>query len=90
MDSDQTAHVYEQILRMLRMRVAGALRVDEAEVPAQTVGDLANILFLLHGQFGCLGDYNVTVRALYTFLGDSLWAKPETIPGNPRASALVQ
>jgi hypothetical protein len=63
-DSNLTAHIYEQILKMLTIRIAGAFRVDETEVPAQAVGDLANLPFLLHGQFGCLGDYNVTVSAL--------------------------
>jgi len=79
-DSNYTAHIYQQILKILRMRVAGALRVDESELPTQTVGDLTNILFLLHGQFGCLGDYNVTLRALHALLGDLLWANPEAKP----------
>jgi hypothetical protein len=77
---NQVQHVHQQILRILRMRLADALRVDESEVPAQTVGHLTNILFLLHGHFGCLGDYNVTVRALYALLGDLLWANPEAKP----------
>jgi hypothetical protein len=77
MDPQQTQHTHQQILKILRRRLADALRVDESDIPPQGVGDLTNALFLLHGQFGCLGDYNVTVRALHALLGDLLWAKPE-------------
>lgn len=76
-DSNQILHTHQQILRILRRRLADALRVDESEIPAEGVGNLTNALFLLHCQFGCLGDYNVTIRALYALLGDRLWAKPE-------------
>jgi hypothetical protein len=75
---------------MLRTRVAQVLRVEDGKVPTQSVGDLLNILFLMNGQFGCVGDYNVTLRALHTLLGDLLWAKPETATGNSLVSTLVQ
>jgi hypothetical protein len=88
-DNNQILHTYQQILRILRRRLADALRIDESEIPAEGVGDLTNTLFLLHGQFGCLGDYNVTVRALYALLGDLLWAKPEAKPDAENAVPVV-
>jgi hypothetical protein len=88
-DINQTAHIHQQILKILRRRLADALRVDESEIPAEIVGDLTNILFLLHGQFGCPGDYNVTVRALHALLGNLLWAKPDAEPDAKNANLVV-
>jgi hypothetical protein len=88
-DGNQTRHTHQQILRILRRRLADALRVDESEIPSEGVGDLTNALFLLHGQFGCLGDYNVTIRALYALLGNLLWAKPEARPDATNADSVV-
>jgi len=88
-DSNQILHAHQQILRILRRRLADALRVDESEIPAEGVGNLTNALFLLHGQFGSLGDYNVTIRALYALLGDLLWAKPEVQPDAENADSVV-
>jgi hypothetical protein len=65
---------------MLRTRIALALRLDENDFPILSVGDLLNILFLMHGQYGCVGNYNVTLRALHTLLGDLLWVQPESKP----------
>jgi hypothetical protein len=65
---------------MLRTRFALALRVDENDFSTLSVGDLLNILFLMHGQYGCVGDYNATLRALHTLFGDLLWAKSESKP----------
>jgi hypothetical protein len=72
------------------MRTAAVLRIDEDKVPTQSVGDLVNILFLMNGQYGCVGDYNVTLRALHTLLGDLLWTKPDAALENSQTSTLVQ
>jgi hypothetical protein len=77
-DNNHAVHIHQQILRLLRIRVALALRVEDDNFPTHSVGDLLNILFLVHGQYGCIGEYNVTARALHALVGDLLWAKPES------------
>ena len=74
---------------MLRSRVARSLRVSAERMPCLSIGELLNILFLMSGEHGSVGDYIVTIKTLHTLLGDSLWAKPEIADSAP-ASALVQ
>jgi hypothetical protein len=81
--------MHQQILGTLRTRVAQALRVDEDKIPCLSAGELLNILFLLVGQWGSVGDYGVSVKALWALLGDLLWAKPEAKPECENAKPVV-
>jgi hypothetical protein len=86
----ETNSVHQQILTTLRTRVAQALRVDEDKVPCLSVGELLNILFLMNGQWGSVGDYIVTLRTLHTLIGGLLWAKPDPAIENTQVSTLLQ
>jgi hypothetical protein len=71
------------------MRVSQVLRIDEEHVPPHSTGELLNILFLMNGQWGCVGDYNVTVRVLHSLVGELLWAKPEPKTETENAKTVV-
>jgi hypothetical protein len=86
----ETNSVHQHILATLRTRVAQALRTDEDKIPSLSAGELLNILFLMAGQWGSVGDYIVTVRSLHTLIGGLVWAKPEPAPAAPQVSTLVQ
>ena len=60
----ETNPVHQQILATLRTRVVQVLRTDEDKIPAFSVGELLNILFLMNRQWGSVGDYIVTLRTL--------------------------
>jgi hypothetical protein len=82
--------MHQQILGTLRTRVAQSLRVDEDKIPCLSAGELLNILFLMCGQYGSVGDYITTLRTLRTLLGDLVWAKPEAATENSQVSVMVQ
>jgi hypothetical protein len=86
----ETNTIHQQILGTLRTRVAQALRVDEDKIPCLSAGELLNILFLMCGQYGSVGDYITTLRTLRTLLGDLVWAKPEAATENSQVSVMVQ
>jgi hypothetical protein len=85
----ETNPIHRQIIATLRMRVAQALRADEDKLPCMSAGELLNILFLLVGQWGSVGDYGASVKTLFLLLGDLLWAKPETQPQTENAKPVV-
>jgi hypothetical protein len=82
--------MHQQILGTLRTRVAQSLRVDEDKIPCLSAGELLNILFLMCGQYGSVGDYITTLRTLRTLLGDLVWVKPEAATENSQVSMMVQ
>lgn len=85
-----TNTIHQHILATLRARVAQSLRTDEDKIPRLSPGELLNILFLMLGQWGSVGDYLVTLRTLHALLGDLLWAKPEIVVENSDVSVVVQ
>jgi hypothetical protein len=86
----ETNAVHQQILTTLRTRVAQALHTDEDKISCRSPGELLNILFLMNGHWGSIGDYTVTLRTLHTLLGASLWAKPESLLEASQVSTVVQ
>ena len=86
----ETNTIHQQILGTLRTRVAQALRVDEDKIPSLSACELLNILFLMCGQYGSVGDYITTLGTLRTLLGDLVWAKPEAATENSQVSMMVQ
>jgi hypothetical protein len=86
----ETNAVHQHILSTLRARVAQALRTDEDKVASLSPGELLNILFLMNGHWGSIGDYTVTLRTLHTLIGGLLWAKPESVLEASQVSTVVQ
>ena len=82
--------IRQQIIEVLRARVAQCLAADAETLPCLSPCELLNVLFLMNGHWGSLGDYLTTLRTLRALLGDSVWAKPETATEDPHVSTLVQ
>jgi len=58
-------------------RLVRQCKLPEEVVRPLAVGHLLNILFLYRGEFGDVGDYGTTARALYELIGpDGLWKPP--------------
>ena len=83
--------VYQSILKTAQRRL-------EQTVPGATQGTFAslslsavvNLLFLLRGEWGSIGDFATTQRALRAIVGDDLlWSEPEAVKP-PAPNELVQ
>ena len=83
MITDDTAKqaVYQYIVKTAHKRL-------EQTIPGSSEGAFAhlslaavlNLLFLLRGEWGSIGDYVTTQRALRTLVGDDLlWAEPQKL-----------
>lgn len=69
--------IYTQVLKTLRLRLAQALRCPDTEIANLTLAELLSTLFLLHGTYGTVGDFNTKFFALKKLVGDLLWAETE-------------
>lgn len=77
--------VYEQILKAANKRLELAIPGSEYAFAHLSLGAVLNLLFLIRGEWGSIGDFVTTQRALRASVGDDLlWAEPQkssTTPG---------
>ncbi len=71
--------VYQHILKTAQRRLEQALPDSTEGVFADlSLAALLNLLFLLRGEWGSIGHYVSTQRALRAVIGDELlWAEPQ-------------
>jgi hypothetical protein len=70
-------NVYEQILKVACGRLEQAIPGSEGTLTHLPLGEVLNLLFLLRGELGSIGDFMTTFRALRATVGDDLiWAEP--------------
>jgi hypothetical protein len=74
---------YSQILKTLRCRLTAALKCTESEISHLTMAELLNLLFLLHGTFGSIGDFGTSFAALKKIVGTAIWDEPKPEPDSP-------
>jgi hypothetical protein len=72
-------NVYQNILKTANRRLAQAIPgSSEGAFAHLSLGALLNLLFLVRGEWGSIGDYVTTQRALRAIVGDELlWAEPQ-------------
>lgn len=72
-------HVYRAILKMANKRLEQAFPgSSEGAFAHLSLAALLNLLFLMRGDWGSIGDYVTTQRALRATVGDDLlWADPQ-------------
>jgi hypothetical protein len=71
-------HVYRAILKMANKRLEQAISgSSESAFAHLSLGALLNLLFLMRGEWGSIGDYVTTQRALRAVGDDLLWADPQ-------------
>ena len=71
--------VYQYILKTAHRRLEQAIpSSSESAFAHLSLAAALNLLFLLRGEWGSIGDYVTTQRALRTLIGDDLlWAEPQ-------------
>jgi hypothetical protein len=70
-------NVYEEILKVANRRVEGAIPGSEGAFTHLPLGAVLNLLFLIKGEWGSIGDFTTTFKALRATVGDDLiWAEP--------------
>ena len=72
--------VYQYLLKATHKRLAQAIPGSEEDAFGHlSLAAALNLLFLLRGEWGSLGDFVTTLRALRALVGDELlWAEPRT------------
>ena len=83
-------HVYRGILKMANKRLEQAIPgSSEGAFAHLSLAALLNLLFLMRGEWGSIGDFVTTQRALRSTVGDDLlWADPQE--PTPAPAGLVQ
>jgi hypothetical protein len=87
---DARQNVYKSILKAASKRLEQAVPgSSEGMFGHLSLAGVLNLLFLLRGEFGSIGDYITTQRALRAVVGDELlWAEPQK--ESPAPIELVQ
>lgn len=82
-------HLYQSLLKTVNKRLEQAIPRSEGAFAHLSLAALLNLLFLIRGEWGSIGDYVTTQRAIRGIVGDELlWAEPET--SAPAPVELVQ
>lgn len=82
--------VVKGIHGLLVSRLVRQCKLPEEVVRPLAVGHLLNILFLYRGEFGDVGHYETTARALYELIGfDGLWKPPIVVSDDEKQQQTV-
>jgi hypothetical protein len=82
-------NVYEQILKTANKRLEQAIPGSEGAYTHLSLGGVLNLLFFLRGEWGSIGDFFTTHKALRAIVGDDLlWAEPQK--SSPAPAELIQ
>jgi hypothetical protein len=76
---DARQNVYQSILKAASKRLEQAIPGSSEDTFAHlSLAAILNLLFLLRGEWGSIGDYVTTQRAIRVVVGDELlWAEPQ-------------
>jgi hypothetical protein len=87
-DARQT--VYQNILKAVSKRLEQAIPgSSEGTFGHLSLAAVLNLLFLLRGEWGSIGDYVTTQRAIRAVVGDEfLWAEPQKATPVPRQNSI--
>ena len=88
-ETDARQIVYQSILKTANKRLEQAIPGSEGTFAPLSLAAILNLLFLLRGEWGSIGDYVTTQRAIRALVGDELlWAEPQK--SSPAPIELVQ
>lgn len=77
-ETNARQNVYQSILKTVNKRLEQAIPGSEGAFAQLSLATLLNLLFLLRGEWGSIGDYVTTQRAIRALVGDALlWAEPQ-------------
>jgi len=81
--------VYQHILKFTVCRLERAMPGSEGALGHLSLNALLNLLFLVRGEWGSIGDFVATQQALRALLGDDLlWDEPEKLTRAPIAEVV--
>jgi hypothetical protein len=70
--------VYEHLRKLVSGRIARALGLADEDLVNLSLSRLINLLFLMHGDTGSTGNFNVSFAAAVELVGPELvWHEPE-------------
>jgi hypothetical protein len=73
--------IYGTLRGQVCARLIRALDVAEADIANLSLGELINMLFLMHGDGGSTGNFNVSFGAALKMVGQTMmWQEPEPKP----------
>ena len=76
-ETNARRNVYQHILKAATKRLEQAVPGSEGAFVQLSLAGVLNLLFLLRGEWGSIGDYVTTQRAIRALVGDELlWAEP--------------
>ena len=76
--------VYDSILKTANKRLEQAIPGSKGAFAQLSLAALLNLLFLIRGEWGSIGDYVTTQRAIRELVGDELlWAEPKKEISSP-------
>ena len=82
-------NVYDQILKAANKRLEQAIPGSDGSYASLSLGRALNVLFLLKGEWGSIGDYWTTYQAVRALIGDDLlWSEPQK--SSPAPAELIQ
>ena len=82
-------NVYDQILKAANKRLEQAIPGSDGSFASLSLGRALNVLFLLKGEWGSIGDYWTTYQAVRALIGDDLlWSEPQK--SSPTPAELIQ
>lgn len=88
-ETNARQNVYQSILKTTNRRLELAIPGSEGAFAYLSLAALLNLLFLMRGEWGSIGDYVTTQRAVRALVGDELlWAEPQK--STPAPIELVQ
>ena len=71
--------VYDRLRKLTSDRIARALGLADEDLVSLSLSQLINLLFLMHGDVGSTGNFNVSFAAAVELVGAELiWHVPET------------
>ena len=71
--------MYEQLRILSTGRIARALGLADEDLASFSLSQLINLLFLMHGDTGSTGNFNVSFATAIELVGAELvWQVPET------------
>ena len=73
--------IYGTLRGQVSARLIRALDVAEADIANLSLGELINMLFLMHGDGGSTGNFSVSFGAALKMVGQTMmWQEPKPAP----------
>lgn len=81
MGESKELKIYDTLRGQVTARLIRAIGVAEGDIANLSLGELINMLFLIHGDSGSTGNFSVSFGAALKMVGQTMmWQEPDTKP----------